>query len=50
MRHFTDKTKNETYPVVNLYVDGVEVFVGPPDVYILHDGSNADSLERKGSE
>lgn len=29
---------------MNLHVDGVEVLVGPPDVDVLNDGTDADAL------
>lgn len=34
-----------TCPGVNLYVDGVQVFVGSPDVHIFYNGTDADTLK-----
>lgn len=37
----------DTCPRVNFYVDGVQVFVGSPDVYIFYYGTDADALKRR---
>lgn len=31
---------------MDLHVDGVEVLVGPPDVHVLDDGTDADALTK----
>lgn len=43
---WTEETAG-TCPGVNLNVDGVQVFVGSPDVYIFYDGTDADALKRR---
>ncbi len=37
----------DTCPGVDFYVDGVQVFVGSPDVHIFYYGTDADALKRR---